>query len=41
MVDADGVCDGVGVGEPPAAEFVVEAVGEFVADARFDDVSDG
>jgi len=41
IVDADGVSEGVGDGVPPAAELVVDAVGEFVADARFEDDSDG
>ena len=41
MVEADDVLETVGDGVAPRAEAVVDAVGELVADARFDDDSDG
>jgi len=41
MVDVDDVAETVGDRVAPSAEAVVEAVGELVADARFDDDSDG
>jgi len=41
IVDDDDVKETVGDGVAPGAEFVVDGVGEFVADARFDIEYDG